>query len=35
MIVYVSNAGVRPEQQVTYDPGTAEIRVLAIDARVG
>ena len=35
MIVYVSNAGVRPEQQVTYDPGTAEIRVLAMDDASG
>jgi 6-phosphogluconolactonase len=35
VIVYVSNAGVRPERQVTYDPGTAEIRVLAMDDASG
>jgi 6-phosphogluconolactonase len=35
VIVYVSNAGVRPEKQVTYDPGTAEIRVLAMDDTSG
>jgi 6-phosphogluconolactonase len=31
VIVYVSNAGARPEKQVTYDPGTADIRVLVMD----